>query len=172
MSSDAVAAPLVVLGLGNPMRGDDAAGLKVAEAVEHLLRERPLDGVAVRTSTRAGFDLIDLLAGSSLAIVVDCLILPNPIPGRVRRLTPDDFAGSARLAGAHAVSLADALTLATATGVPMPSVVEVYGIEAAETGWIDDRLSPAVAAAIPGVAREVHARLLAAAAAGLPGPAR
>ena len=38
-----------------------------------LLDEEPIPGVQVLTSTRAGFELIDLLAGADRAILVDCL---------------------------------------------------------------------------------------------------
>jgi hydrogenase maturation protease len=150
---------VVVLGLGNPLRGDDGAGLKVAETVEARLRERPVPGVAVRTSTRAGLEVIDLLSGFGRAIVVDCLEVPDVVPGRVRRLALDGCPGSARLVGAHDVSLRDAFAFALATGYPMPDEVDVYGIEAAETLAITEGLSPAVADAVRLLAEEIHEEL-------------
>ena len=149
----------IVLGLGNPVRYDDAVGLRVAEAVERLLENGPLPGVRVATSTRAGLELIDLLAGASRAIIVDCLLLPDPVPGRVTRLTLDDVAGSARLVGAHDVTVATAFKFARASGVPMPDAVDIYAIEAADVDRIEEGLSPAVAAAVPAVAREIYNRL-------------
>jgi hydrogenase maturation protease len=149
----------LVLGLGNPLRGDDGAGLRVAEAIDARLRERPLPGVRVVASTRAGLDVIDLLAGASRAVIVDCLVAPDAHPGRIRRLTIDACPGSARLVGAHDLSLADAFALARATGVPMPTEVEVYGIEAVETLAIGEGLSPAVEGAVRVLAAEIYARL-------------
>ena len=150
---------VVVLGLGNPLRGDDAAGLQVAEAVDARLRERPVPGVTVCTSTRAGFEVIDLLSGFRRAILVDCLEVPHAVPGRVRRLTLDACRGSARLVGAHDLSLGDAFAFARATGHPMPDGVEIYAIEATETVAIAEGLSPAVAAAVAALAAEIHGRL-------------
>jgi hydrogenase maturation protease len=149
----------VVLGLGNPVRYDDAVGLRVAEAVERLLAEQPVPGVTVMTSTRAGFELIDLLSGASRAIIVDCLVPPDPVPGRIRRLTLEDVAGAARLVGAHDITLAGAFDLARATGVPMPGPVEIYAVEAADIDRLEEGLSPAVASAVPRLAREIHRRL-------------
>jgi hydrogenase maturation protease len=151
----------IVLGLGNPVRFDDAVGLRVAEAVERLLAEEPVPGVKVLTSTRAGLELIDLLSGASRAIIVDCLALPDSSPGRVRRLTLDDVAGVARLVGAHDVTLGHAFELARAAGVPMPAAVEIYAVEAADIDCIEEGLSPEVAAAVPVLAREIHERLAA-----------
>jgi hydrogenase maturation protease len=153
------AATTIVLGLGNPVRFDDAVGLRVAEAVERLLTEEPVPGVTVMTSTRAGLELIDLLSGASRAIIVDCLTLPNPVPGHVRRLTLNDVAGSARLVGAHDVTIAGAFKFAAAAGVPMPDDVEILAVEAFDTERIEEGLSPAVAAAVPALAREIYHRL-------------
>jgi hydrogenase maturation protease len=153
----------IVLGLGNPVRCDDAVGLRVAEAVERLLESEPVPGVTVLTSTRAGFEVIDLLAGADRAVIVDCLFSPDPVPGRVRRLAVADVGGAARLVGAHDISLAGAFELARTLGILMPADVEVYGVEAADTDRIDETLSPDVAAAVPALAREIHRRLVGAA---------
>jgi hydrogenase maturation protease len=154
-------ATTIVLGLGNPVRFDDAVGLRVAEAVERLLAEEPVHGVTVMTSTRAGLELIDLLSGASRAVIVDCLTLPNPVPGNVRRLTLNDVAGSARLVGAHDVTIAGAFQFARAAGVPMPDTVEIFAVEAADVDCVAEGLSPAVALAVPALAREIHRRLAA-----------
>jgi hydrogenase maturation protease len=149
----------IVLGLGNPVRYDDAVGLRVAEAVERLLAAEPLPGVSVATSTRAGLELIDLLSGAARAVIVDCLALPDAVPGRVSRLTLDDVAGSARLVGAHDVTVATAFKFARASGVPMPDTVDIYAIEAADIDRIEEGLSPAVASAVDELAREIYHRL-------------
>jgi hydrogenase maturation protease len=149
----------VILGLGNPLRGDDAAGLRVAAEVERLLGERAALRVTVRTSTRAGLEVIELLSGFTHAIVVDCVTSPDPCPGRVRRLTLDACPGSARLVGAHDLSLRDTFELASAAGHPMPDEVEIYGIEAAETLDIEEGLSPAVAKAVKELAAAIAGEL-------------
>jgi len=154
----------VIVGLGNPVRGDDAVGLRVAELFEERLREAPLKGVTVATSTRAGLEIVELLAGTDRAVIVDCLATPDSQPGRVRRLSIADCAGSARLVGAHDLTIADAFALARSTGVPMPADVAIYGIEAEDRQTIEERLSPAVEAAAARLAAELYERL----AAGVP----
>jgi hydrogenase maturation protease len=151
----------VLLGLGNPFRGDDAAGLRVAAEVERLLGERAIPRVTVRMSTRAGLEIIELLSGFTHAIVIDCVTSADPYPGRVRRLTLDACPGSARLVGAHDLSLRDTFELACAAGHPMPDEVEIYGIEAAEALDIEEGLSPAVAKAVKELAAAIARQLLA-----------
>ncbi len=149
----------VVVGLGNSVRGDDRVGLAVAEALRKLLENEPIAGVEVRLSERGGFEILDLLAGASRAIIVDCLEVAEPQPGRVRRLTVERTAGSARLTGAHDVSLESALELGRLLGTPIPSDIEVYGIEAKETGELSERLTPEVEAAVQPFAAWLHGRL-------------
>lgn len=149
----------VVLGLGNPLLSDDAAGLAVADELERLLAERPIAGVVVARSSRGGFELIDLLAGFQRAVIVDALVTVDPCPGRVHRLAPAQVAGSARLVGSHEVGLATALELAEALGIVMPETVTVFGVEAADVTTFAEAPTPEVAEAVVRLARELHESL-------------
>jgi hydrogenase maturation protease len=149
---------VAVLGLGNPVLTDDAVGLHVAAEVERLLRENPIAGVTVLTSTRAGFELIDLLAGFTHVLIIDCLELPQPIPGRIRRLELSSFCGSVRLVGVHDISIADAFELASTLGTAMPGTVEIYAVEGGDTQTLSEEMTPAIAATVPPLARTLHAR--------------
>ena len=153
------AVKVVVLGLGNPVLGDDAVGLHVAAQVEQLQREKPVDGVTVLTSARAGFELIDLLAGFTHAVIVDCLEVPDPAPGRVRRLGLSSVSGSARLVGVHDIGLADAFELARTLRVEMPRTVEILAVDGGSTRTLSEEMTPLVAAAVAPLARAVHARV-------------
>jgi len=149
----------IVLGLGNPVRRDDGVGLAVAEAVRESLADAPLPGVEVATSTRAGFEIIDLLHGCARAIIVDCLDVPHPKPGRVRHLGLDAVAGAPRLVDAHGLSLPLAFRLAERLGIPMPTQVEILGVEAADCLTLGETLTPAVQAAVIPLARNILVRL-------------
>ncbi len=149
----------VVLGMGNPVVSDDGVGLAVAIELKRFLAEAPVRGVDVLASTRAGFELIDMLRGYARAIIVDCIVLPDPRPGRVCRLTLDDVSGCARLVNAHEMSVGTAFRLAERMGVPMPREVEIIAVEAGDTSTIAEALTPAVQATVGPLAREIYDRL-------------
>lgn len=149
---------VAVLGLGNPVLGDDGVGLHVAAEVERMLREGPVAAVTVLTSTRGGFELISLLAGFTHAIIIDCLDIPQPVPGRIRLLDLNSLSGSARLVGVHDISVADALELAATIGTGMPGTVEIYAVEGGDTQTISEEMTHAVSAAVAPLARIVYAR--------------
>ncbi len=148
-----------VLGLGNPILGDDGVGLAVAREVRCLLEQRPIPGVDVLESSRAGFEVIELLRGYRRAIIVDCLDVPAPQPGRVRQLSLQEVAGSARLTGGHEVTIGTAFHLAAHLGIPMPDHVEIFGIEGEEMAALREDLTPAVEAAVQPLARRIYATL-------------
>jgi len=149
----------LLLGLGNPVRGDDAVGLRVAEAVGQLMRADPVPGVLVATSTRGGMELIDLLSGHGRAVIVDCMEAPDAVPGSVRQLSPDDVKGCARLVGSHDIGVAEAIEMGRLLGADMPSEVEIIGIACADTACIEEQLSPALAAAVEPTARWLFRKL-------------
>jgi hydrogenase maturation protease len=150
---------IAVLGLGNPVLCDDAVGLRVVEHLRHLLEEDPVRDVDVMASTRAGFELIDILQGYEHAIIVDCLDLPEPTPGRVRSLDLTHFQGSARLNAPHEINLHTAFGFAERLGIPMPGTVEIYAVEAADVRTLTEEMTPEVAASVEPLARELHAAL-------------
>lgn len=150
---------IVVLGLGNPVLTDDAAGLHVIAELERLQAAEPLAGVVLETSTRAGFELLDLLHGYAHAIIVDCIEVPQAQPGRIRELSLQDFAGCARLVNAHELSVAAAFTLAQRLGLAMPETVEIFAIEAADAATLCETMTGAVADATRSLAQRLHGRL-------------
>jgi len=146
----------VVVGLGNPVRGDDAVGLRVVEQLDALLRHRPVTGVRVCASTRGGIELLDLLAGADVAVVVDCVEGPAVRPGRLRWLSPIRVAGAARLVGSHDIGLAAAIELGRVAEIPMPWRVEILGIEARIADRLEEGLTPEVEAGAGRAARRLH----------------
>lgn len=149
----------VVLGLGNPVLCDDRVGLAVVAELQHLLARAPLPGVDVLASTRGGFEFIDLLRGYARAILIDCLVLPDPVPGRVRRLTLQDVTGSPRLINAHEISIGTAFRLAEQMGVPMPAEVEIIAVEAGDASTLAETMTPVVQAVVGPLAREIYENL-------------
>ncbi len=144
----------VVLCIGNPQRGDDAAGRTVARALRSSLDEVEIieeEGEATRVLSR--------LEGADAAFIVDACA-SGASPGEIHRF--DIGAGSlpqtAFSASTHGFGLAEALELARALGALPPRCV-VYAIEGAAFD-VGAPLSPAVATAIEIVAGRLRAEIL------------
>ncbi len=141
-------APLVV-GLGNEMRGDDAAGLRVVE----LLADRD---VGVVRCDGEPIDLLELMRDFERIVVVDAVA--GERPGRIWRLQAAERRLPAIFAdrcSTHLIGLAEVIELARGLEL-VPERLEVIGIEGNSFG-LGARPSAAVEEAI----EEVTATLLA-----------
>jgi len=120
------AAPRVlVIGVGTPERGADAAGRLVAER----LQAAPPAGVTVLGLRGDALTLMEAWAGAEAVVLVDAVVTGAP-PGSVHRFDASERALPARLNGtsSHDLGLADALELSRALA-SLPRRVIVIGIE-------------------------------------------
>jgi len=101
---------ILVLGIGQRLRGDDVAGL---EAVRLWQEKYPhsSSGVRVETSELPGLGLWDMLEGMDVAVVVDAL-QSRMSTGTVIRLGPEELASFKPGTGsAHGWGVAETLRL-------------------------------------------------------------
>jgi len=151
----------VVVGLGNPILGDDGVGWRVADEVETRLSAGgarvtaigggPGEGVEVLRVGVGGLRLMELLTGYDSAILVDAAEFAGRPEGEVRVCPFDQLeAGAAgHLDSAHDASLRTALDLGRGLGADLPRRIETVTIQAHRTDVFSEELSPAVAAAVP-----------------------
>jgi hydrogenase maturation protease len=144
----------VVIGVGNPLRGDDAAGVVVAER----LRPRVPEGVAVVSCSEEPTRLMEAWEGAECVVLVDTVSSGEPA-GTVHRFDAGEEAVPARTfrSSTHAIGIADTIELARALG-RLPRRVRVYGIEAGGFGT-GSSLTPAVESAVAFLVQEVLADL-------------
>jgi hydrogenase maturation protease len=149
---------VVVIGVGNRLRGDDAAGLEIARR----LRERT-EGVAVRELEGEGIGLLELWGRARAVILVDT-IRSGASVGAIQRLDASAGPLPANLRGSsstHAVGVAEAIELARTLG-RLPARVVVYGIEGRRFD-AGAPISPEVQASLDAVSeavlREAHATI-------------
>jgi hydrogenase maturation protease len=142
----------LVVGVGNPWRGDDAAGLVVADRVRAQAR-----GVPVETLEGDVSALVHLWAGHDDVALVDAASSGAP-PGTLHELRHDDgsLQAAALRSSTHAFGVADAVGLAAALG-RLPARLEIYAIEG-EDFSLGAPLSPAVARTVDALAERFAAR--------------
>ncbi len=139
-----------MIGVGDPERGDDGAGIRAARLVRARL------GARVRVAECAGgaAELLEAWDGAARVIVVDAT-LSGAEPGTVCRL---DAARGPLPAGlvagsTHGLGVAEAVELARVLG-RLPRALVVYGVEGRSFGPGAAR-SPGVEAGIRAAARAI-----------------
>jgi hydrogenase maturation protease len=149
--------PILVLGLGNVLCGDDGAGVM---AVHRLQRGWVMpEGVRVVDGGTLGLDLLALVAAADRVILVDAVRADAP-PGSLVTLTGDEVAPAVyeRLSP-HQIGVGDLLA-----GVALcdryPSEALIVGV-VPETTELQLGCSPAVLASLPALIDRVIAALAA-----------
>ncbi len=134
---------VLVIGVGTPERGADAAGRLVAER----LQAAPPAGVAVLGLHGDALTLMETWAGAEAVVLVDAVVTGAP-PGSVHRFDASERPLPARLTAtsSHDLGLAEALELSRALASLPPRVI-VIGIEGDDFS-AGSPLSPALRAAI------------------------
>ena len=152
----------IVVGLGNPVLGDDGVGWRVADEVEGRLRAvRDAGGavpaVEVERLGVGGLRLMESLAGYDAAILVDAADFPDRPLGEVRSCALDDLDcyAAGHLDSAHDASLVTALALGRRLGASLPTRIQTVTVQVQRTDIFSERLTPEVEAAVPAAASAV-----------------
>lgn len=139
---------VAVIGIGQSLRGDDAAGL---EAVRQWREKFPETAgrpeVRVETCELPGLALVDMFNDFDAAILVDA-IQSHAAPGTIHCLSEKDLSAfSSDSKSAHGWGVAETLTLSRELSKNLPPV-RLIGIEAAQM-TLGASISKAVEDAIP-----------------------
>ena len=143
----------LVIGLGNPILGDDGVGWRVVEAVQDQIND---SSVEVDCAAVGGITLMEHLIGYDRAIVIDAVITHQPI-GTVSLFRLNDLPEHSTLhtSSPHDASLQTAIAAGQAMGAHLPDEVIIIGIEAKKIYDFSEELSFEVEAAVPRAVDEV-----------------
>ena len=146
----------IVLGLGNPILGDDAVGCRVAEALAPRLKDKA--DIDVEPFYRGGIALMEQLVGYERAVIVDSIQGLGGEAGTIHRLTLEDlptlYANSP-----HDASLKAALELGRSLGAALPSEIIIFAVEIQNQLDFSERLSPAIEASVTRLVERVLAEV-------------
>jgi hydrogenase maturation protease len=135
----------VIIGIGSLLRGDDAIGIRVAEAIE---REALPPDVKVVTTTAAGLALLDLLTGYERVLIIDAIQTRQGKAGDVYRLGLDDLPAPLHSFTVHDVSVRSALDIGQKMGLPLPRETVIFAIEVADVTPLRESCTPQVEGAV------------------------
>lgn len=148
----------VILGIGNVLLSDDAAGIRTAEHLGRRLAGR--SDVQVLDGGTLSFTLLEYLEDAEALIVIDAAQV-GAAPGAVQSFESEAMdaflADTARQRSVHEAGLLDLLAMARLRE-ELPEKRALVCIQAAQVGW-GLELTSAVGAALPAAADEAE-RLL------------
>jgi hydrogenase maturation protease len=147
---------VMVIGVGNALRGDDAAGLQVVARIG----DEP--GIGRRGHGGEPIELLDMWEGVDAVVIVDT-IRSGAAVGTIHRIdaSAERVPLTLRRASSHTIGLGEAIELARTLG-RLPERVIVYGVEGARFAAGDElseELAPAIDSLVDEVLREARSLL-------------
>jgi hydrogenase maturation protease len=138
----------LLIGLGNPILGDDGVGWRVVEEVQKRLG--PESDVVFDYLSLGGISLMEHLIGYQCAILVDAFIAEENI-GSVFVYKLDEIPNYSafHVSSAHDMTLQSAIELGKWMGAVLPSEIIVVGIATRRIVDFGEELSSQVTRAIP-----------------------
>jgi len=106
----------IVIGLGNPILGDDGVGWKITQALQQD-KEIP-SNVTVECLAVGGISLMEALIDYDQAILIDAIVTHRAPIGTVNCCKLEDLPNltSGHMSSAHDTSLVDALSMGRSLG--------------------------------------------------------
>ena len=145
---------ILVAGVGNVLKGDDAFGVRAVEAYARHPRRDP--AVAILETGIGGMHLVqELMRGYSAVILFDAcdrgaepgsLVVLDPLLPDIDKLT--EIERRDYFCETHYATPVRALALAREVGV-LPEIVRIIGCQVADADAFAIAMHPAVAAAVP-----------------------
>lgn len=149
--------PILVVGVGNVLKGDDGFGI---QALAAFRREKPAENVQCLETGIGGIHLVQELMRGYDAVVMFDAVDRGDAPGRLTVLEPvlpglADLSDTERrdyFCETHYATPIRALTLAREVGA-LPKIVRIIGCQMADADSFGLGMHPAVEAAIPEAVR-------------------
>ena len=142
--------PVLVLGVGNLLVGDEGVGVHVIRALEES--DWP-DHVHLLDGGTGGFHLLGYFSDYKRILLIDATRDGSP-PGTIRDFSPSLPSEFPTSLGAHDIGLKDLISAAALTG-PLPEMT-VLTISIEELKPMELTLSPEVQAAVPAACQRVR----------------
>lgn len=148
----------LVLGIGNPILGDDGVGVHVAQELAKLIED---DAITVEDASTSGLNLLDIIPGYDKVIIIDAIMTEEGEPGEIYRLRPEDFSKSVHLTTSmHDANLPTVIEIGNKL-MPeeMPSEIAIFAIEVEEIDEFTEEMTVRVKEAVPKVLNLVFEEL-------------
>jgi len=138
----------LVLGIGNPLLGDDGVGFHIAQELANGIKDENID---VKDASIDGLNLIELIIGYDKVIIIDAIMTENGEVGETYKFRPEDIARTV-----HATTSPHHANLATAIEIgkkylaeQMPEKIVVIAVEVKEVTRVTEEMTERVKEAVP-----------------------
>ncbi len=140
----------LVLGIGNPILGDDGVGFHIAQELAKEIKDENID---VKDTSVDGLNLLELIVGYDKVIIIDAIMTEDGEVGAIYRLKSEDIGGPTQSTiSAHHLNLLATIKLGRRLfPKKMPGAVIVFAVGIQEVTEFTEGMTEKIKEAIPKV---------------------
>jgi hydrogenase maturation protease len=143
-------APILVMGIGNPILTDDSIGPRIARGIKARM---PALDIVETMETGAG--IMDIIAGYERLVIIDSIKTGNKPPGFLYRLQLSDADLPKNLSCAHGVDIISSIRLGRTFGCDMPKIITIFAVEIEDNTTFGESCTIAVTECMPSIIEEI-----------------
>ena len=148
----------LVLGIGNPILGDDGVGFHIAQELAKEIKDENID---VKDTSIDGLNLLELIVGYDKVIIIDAIMTEDGEVGEIYRLRPENFVKTVHpTTSPHNANLATAIEIGKKFLVgQMPAKIVVFAVNIQEVTEFTEEMTEKVKEAVPKVVNLILAEI-------------
>jgi len=155
----------LIIGLGNPILGDDGVGWVVAEEIKKIINESPelFEGeIEFIFLSLGGLSLMEQMEGYSNVLIIDSIHTGTNPNGTIFSLPLSRLPNlsSGHSTAVHDTSLANALEIGKMMNIVLPDEVWILAIETDEIYDFSEKITEVVTKSIPKTIEIIHTILI------------
>jgi hydrogenase maturation protease len=137
---------LLILGIGNPIMGDDGVGIHVARKIRDRFQAE--NDIEVKELSVGGLKLVEEILGYDEVIIVDSYAADDILPGQIREFKPEEFKETVHVSFPHGTNFATALNFYRELDpLRVPKRIRVFTIDITPTLEFREGLSQPISTA-------------------------
>ena len=140
----------LVLGIGNPILGDDGIGVRIAQELAKEIKDENID---VKDTSVDGLNLLELIVGYDKVVMIDAIMTEVGEVGEIYRIKPENVCDpSCSAISLHHFNLATTIEIGKKLfPMKMPEEVIIFAVGTREVARVTEEMTIKVKEAIPKV---------------------
>ena len=138
----------LVLGIGNPILGDDGVGFHITQELARKIKDENID---MKVTSIDGLNLLELIVGYDKVIIIDAIMTEDGEVGEIYRLRPENFVKTVHpTTSPHNANLATAIEIGKKSlAEQMPGEIVVFAVNIQEVTEFTEEMTRKVKEAVP-----------------------
>jgi hydrogenase maturation protease len=143
---------ILIYGIGNPYRCDDAAGIIIAE---ELRKRISMPNITIRSGSIDGLSMLEEIVGFDKVVFIDSIKTKNGKPGDIYKINLNQSETNPPIAPTHGIDFVRAIKMGKKFDCKIPEKIVIFAIEIEDNTSFSQECTNEVKTSIPEVVEKI-----------------